>query len=288
MLARARLVGWVGFIFLSTIAIAGCGGHRDEDSHLLWHTGAGTLRGHEDITRFAVDIANQRLGGRDDIGYEPVPSGVHGPISFHPLIKGNFESDFPTAEMRQAYGATPETDWHNDGALQHVHALRNRPAGGIATNLETCQSVGGAIGQALNRAATYLPNGDRYHYHYWIGHALHILQDSYSPAHVLRAGVEGQIVDGFCTYGVRTKGICYHHEVDPRDRVWRADSLRCTFDSDQRDWDCLVPAAQYAAVASADLLTELGQRLVTSEPLESVVSRVLMRRLNCEEVRTKN
>ena len=256
MLARARLVGWVGFIFLSTIAIAGCGGHRDEDSHLLWHTGAGTLRGHEDITRFAVDIANQRLGGRDDIGYEPVPSGVHGPISFHPL--------------------------------QHVHALRNRPAGGIANNLETCQSVGGAIGQALNRAATYLPNGDRYHYHYWIGHALHILQDSYSPAHVLRAGVEGQIVDGFCTYGVRTKGICYHHEVDPRDRVWRADSLRCTFDSDQRDWDCLVPAAQYAAVASADLLTELGQRLVTSEPLESVVSRVLMRRLNCEEVRTKN
>ncbi|MBM4251692.1 MAG: hypothetical protein FJ146_06955 [Deltaproteobacteria bacterium] len=280
MLGRRGIAAvWFSLFHLVTW---GCGATNDSQySDLLWHTGAGTLRGHEDITRFAVEIANQRLSGRQDIGYEPVPYGVHGPISFHPLIKGNFESDFPPPEMRQVYGATPATDWHHDGRLQHLHALRNYRDGSTTTNGETCQAVKFALEQALKRATAHLQSGDRYHYHYWIGHALHILQDSYSPAHVTRVGPEGHSILAFCTYGVKLKDICYHHEVDARDRVWRGDSLRCTFDSDRRDWDCLVPEAQHAAIASAELLAALSQRQVSGEPLESTLSRVWDRHLNC-------
>lgn len=280
MLGR-RGIAALWFSLLHVVAM-GCGATSDSQrSDLLWHTGAGTLRGHEDITRFAVEIANQRLGGRPDIIYEPVPYGVHGPITFHPLVKGNFESDFPTSEMRQIYGATPQTDWHHDGRLQHVHALRNYSNGSINSNGETCQAIKFALEQTLRRATSHLQSGDRYHYHYWIGHALHILQDSYSPAHVMREGPESQTILNFCTYGMQANGICYHHEVDARDRVWRADSFRCTFDSDRRDWDCLVPEAQHAAVASAELLAALSQRQVSGEPLETVISRVWDRYLNC-------
>ena len=283
MLGR-RCVAIFAFSLLTLIAV-GCGVNTEQNpSHLLWHTGAGTLRGHEDITRFAVDMANERIENRPDLGYEPVPYGVHGPITLHPLVKGNFDSDFPTLEMRQFYGASPKTDWHNDDNLQHVHSLRNRTMGSVASNGETCQSVRVAIEQSLRRAVSYLQGGDRYRYHYWIGHALHILQDSYSPAHTIREGPEGQTVVTFCTYRVQAKGICYHHEVDARDRVWRADSLRCTFDSKIRDWDCLVPHAQHAAIASADLLAELSQRLESDEPLESALSRVWARRLNCADL----
>ena len=283
MFRRTRFGGL--FFSLGTLGLLACGlagrNGGGNDSRLFWHTGAGGLRGHEDITRFAVDIANQQLNAHPELYFDPVAYGDQGAVSTHPMIRGNFETDFPSTQMRQIYGATSSTDWHKDGALQHLHSLRDRHEIQPVTNSEACANTRVAIANAVQRAESSRKLGDHYWYLFWLGHAVHILQDSYSPAHVIRTGMEGSVIADFCTYAVKAPGVCYHQEVDPRDRVWRTDSLRCTFDSHQRDWGCLTTEAQYASYASADLLAELAQSQLSGEPTEQVLSRVMARRLNC-------
>lgn len=244
-----------------------------------WHTGAAAFRGHEDLSRFAVDGANANLAG--SFVYPAIPYGENGAISRHPIVQGNYESDFPSARMYGFYGVNRNVDWHNDATLQFIHGLRNHVSGTLVSNRQACATVQQAILRTADAALRDYRSGNWESGMYWAGHALHIIQDTYSPAHVSRIGFEGRQIIDFCSYSIRQNGTCFHDKVDQRDRVWRTDSLSCTFDSDKRTWDCLSPEARNAAIASAALLEQLARAYTTNGNIVVHMNQLFNERLNC-------
>ena len=76
-------------------------------THEPWHVGWGPLRGHADITRIAVDLANIVIAPWLPFPY--VASGDNGWSTMNPLIRGNYETDFPGARMLQLYDRPIDT-----------------------------------------------------------------------------------------------------------------------------------------------------------------------------------
>ncbi|MCX6129567.1 MAG: hypothetical protein NTX25_10950 [Proteobacteria bacterium] len=253
------------FIFTllaSLLILEGCGASDSHDeTEIKFLTGAGPTRGHEDITRLGANLANDR--SEELLGQRPFPevlSGVDGALSENPLIKGNYETDFPSARMLAFYGAGADTDWHHDGGLQQIHSLRAVENGQYRSNRASCLLQQKTIATATYKALDLLRSGDRDGGLYWLGHATHIIQDSFSAAHTQRLEPDGRRITEFCTYGRRIRGICYHETVDLRDRVWH-EGLSCQANPMQRNLDCLRGEAQWAVDATASYL-KLMARLV--------------------------
>lgn len=276
MQRRSELIAIIGFVFACTA----CGPSASKQlSQPNWHTGAAAFRGHEDLSRFAVDAANANLAG--SFHYPAIPSGENGAISRHPIVKGNYETDFPSARMYGYYGANQNVDWHSDASLQFIHGLRNHVGGNLVSNRQACATVQQAITRTADAALRDYRSGQWESGMYWAGHALHIIQDTYSPAHVTRIGFEGRQIVDFCSYSIRQNGTCFHDKVDQRDRIWRTDSLSCTFDSDKRTWDCLSPNAKDAAIASTTLLVQLARAYTSGGDIVVHMNQFFNERLNC-------
>ena len=63
---------------------------------------------------------------------------------------------------------------------------------------------------------------------FWIGHATHILQDSFSKAHTLRRAPSFKEIDDICTYGMEFESICFHKNYEDLmhgDRVWNTEKI---------------------------------------------------------------
>ncbi len=288
MLSRVR----IGALFGILLIISACRElQTQEDSHLSWFTGAGPTRGHEDLTRMGVDRANAVLAG--EIGLRPFPGiakGVAGVDSENPLVKGNYESDFPSQRMFDFYQLPSDVDWHHHDSIQHVHSLRDRVDGNYVGSREACERVRAAISAASHEAAEKFALGLNDEGLYWLGHATHILQDSFSPAHTERNGEGLRSISSFCTYGQEVAGICYHHTTDLRDRVWR-DTLACSLDANNRGYSCLVPEAQRAVEASGGYLRAVGEAIFRGGDLDEGLERFYTDRsaadlgyFSCEEL----
>ncbi|MBC7661156.1 MAG: hypothetical protein H7249_15770 [Chitinophagaceae bacterium] len=246
---------------LSGLIISSCGS-RPSESTLDFFTGAGPLRGHEDITRFAVDDANHALG----YDYFPKISAVSAGASTHnPLLKGNFESDYPSPKLRAFYSAPADVNWHNEGNLQAIHGLRGRIDGIDETVREACQSHTKVLKNAALKGFNLILTGDKDEGLYWIGHATHIIQDAFSSAHETRTGENGIIILDYCTYGHRRENACFHRDIDGRDRIWD-EGFRCQFDPNSRQRECLTKEANWAVNASSSFL----QRIARARTLEDL------------------
>ena len=261
--------------------VAACGSPHAWPSQPSWHTGAAAFRGHEDLTRFAVD----KFNAIDKFGMElpPVAEGEHAASSRHPMIRGNFETDFPTQAMFGFYRVDPKVNWHQDGRLQFIHGLRNFSGQKASSNLGTCLAVRGALVRAAAHALAYFRAGDEDAGLYWSGHGLHILQDSYSPAHAIRDGVQGREVREFCTYSVQFPGICFHTKLDVRDRIWRQDRLDCALNPEQRSWNCLTEFGQYAAEASLGFLVAIQRSRAEGPAADAMLETSFSHFLQCDE-----
>jgi hypothetical protein len=247
--------------FIAILTAIACGSDVEhEHAETKFVTGAGPFRGHEDITRMAVDLANAEL--EMEIGQRPFPNvlyGLNAVDTDNPLVLGNYQSDFPSGKMRDFYNAQ-SADWHNDGALQHIHSLRGAENGIYRNNYYSCEAQRRTIRTASFKALEAFQAGDRNEGLYWVGHATHVIQDSFSAAHVNRKG--RQIVE-FCSYGREFPGTCYHLSVDARDYVWHQGLNSCTMDPNRRDEDCLRDEAQWAVEATQGYLRIMG-RLMSS------------------------
>lgn len=267
----------IGLIFTLSVLLACCSA-QPQASVTKWETGGLTHRGHEDITRYGVQHANEQLAaitGAAD--FFPVPAkGVAGADTGNNIVRGNFETDFPQKKFLDFYEAENRVPgigwiaWHESPRLQHLHALRNRPDAVTVDAFAGCQQSTKAIGTAMKKALEQLrldqASADGQH---WLGHATHIIQDSFSPAHVVRDGK--QLLD-HCTYGARSEGVCYHEESDERDRIWKQDGGSCEFDPNQRNWACLIPEAKAAAMATAGFLALAGRlALEPDAPVDSTL-----------------
>lgn len=250
-------------MLVSALALSAC---TDEvTSGPKFQTGAGAKRGHEDITRYGVKRANAQLEAVVGISeFYPVPAkGAAGIDTSNQLIRGNFETDFPEKRFFDFYEAVNHfplvrwLDWHKSPRLQHLHGLRNSEGGIFQDQFATCRQTTDAIVTAVRQALPLLrqdpSSGTGQH---WLGHATHMVQDTFSKAHTIR---DGRILVDHCTYEVKDSAICFHNDGDTRDDVWRQDGGTCEFDPTNRNWACLVPEAQAAAQATAGLLTVAGQ-----------------------------
>lgn len=225
-----------------------------DETEQAFTDGAGPLRGHEDVTRFALSLANTRLSV--DTGRAVYPSLSVGESCLgtsNPVLKGNCVTDFPDATMTTTYGVS-KSAWQTAGAIQDLHFLRNYVGtNGAVGARAACEGAKARVATATNLALARWKAGDVNGANYWVGHALHTIQDSFSAAHTSRTGATLQTLVDVCTYGRTVSGVCKHGAVDARDRIWRATPV-CQLNPLNRSWNCMTDNAQQAAVASAGYL----------------------------------
>jgi MYXO-CTERM domain-containing protein len=228
-------------------------------------SGAALTRGHEDITRFGVEMANAAMGG--DAGpkkfFQAVTEGEACATTANELLAGNCATDWPTDEMTAYYGVSASA-FGDDPGLQDLHSLRNfDDASEPVSGRYACYLVRGRIVNATQRGLQFWKDADQNAAMRWIGHATHTVQDSFTPCHTSRSGTRFETMEDICTYGVTFAGICTHHKPDTKDAIWRLTPLECTFTT-TRSWDCLVDEAQAASKATAGYLQTVARLIDTS------------------------
>lgn len=237
-------------------------------------------RGHEDLTRFAVNMANEKITSTSGVKnyFTSIPEGENAARSSLPMIQGVYDTDWAVSmvthsrsgqRMIDFYGV----DWIKSGVewqempwLQSLHFLRDRDAFGNSYGLvESLDRSREKIAKAFEFAVRVA--WDRDQSFYWLGHALHMIQDSFSRAHTQRTPDLRKITN-LCVFGTEApEGACTHeaplsgegaHPISGallhEDRVWREDSLPCNHNPWERGWECLKPEAQRASEVSAGLL----------------------------------
>ncbi len=220
-----------------------------------WMQGYGPSRGHEDLTRFAVEEANKFL--KDDF-FPMVEYGDNGVFSDHPIVDGNYSTDFPDTRMKEHYGFTDDmssSEWANHPGLMTIHSLRNQnPDGTLQAKVDAYLEWKGRIFSATKHALTVYQSGNVEEGLYWFGHNLHMIQDSFSPAHTARVSkndIAFMAMTDLNSYGIEVEGIGYHHTVDIGDRIWANNSC---WNPSCREWECLRGEAQAASTAGGGYL----------------------------------
>lgn len=201
------------------------------------------LIGHEEITREGIDIANGLLGK----GFYPMPKFMTpGAKSKNPLVRGNFLTDFPDytfggeADLRKFHSIGKEENWHTHPKTQSLHGLRDYDL--ISNAVASCRMIQKQIKKISVHVIELLINAKYVRAFNFLGHATHILQDTFSPAHVERGTEEDGIntrnmLNDICVYGKKKKkeakalGACYHSTVDHKDYIWTSVPDRKTVDS---------------------------------------------------------
>ena len=199
---------------------------------------AGRTSGHEEITRQAMNRLEQSLlsVGIDAVAFAPELLGERNPHPFgtkgfdvnNKIIQGNYATDFPDALA----GAFNIADWHGEGLAgwisnpntQVLHFLQNhRPDGTLVSQLETCNAAREKIVKSTVEGVRRWHSGDRQIALFLFGHATHTIQDSFSPAHTIRADRNNNNnILKVCHYDLKKQHAdsCYHLPVDPRDGIW--------------------------------------------------------------------
>lgn len=243
-------------LILTTISCKQREGYSDP----AWETGGGHKRGHEDITRYGVELFRENCA-KDSPFREYFPviyKGVSGADTENGLVKGNFETDFPREEIFDFYnirygsGVDAWLKWHQDGEVQNIHALRNYGDVGVESIEKTCEGITQRIRGAVKRSLDELRSNRHQEVLFWLGHASHIVQDSFSQAHSKREGRDYKTITDYCTYGKEFEGICFHGDGD-EDRIWKS-SFSCQWDPNDRNWACFKEEAKQAAYATFGLL----------------------------------
>lgn len=265
------------YIVITAASIISCG-PKDEDSNLNWMTGSmGFNRighpGHEYLTEYAMEgaVAKMFEKGFTKQVFPTDLSVVDGFNSTNPVIRGNYLTDNPRhrqgnePDLVSFFGVDAPTDWHQDPRTQSAHFLRavTNPSRGIAEpKSKACQAGKERIITAtLEARRNWASNRDLALV--YIGHATHIIQDSFSPAHVRRGGDSLRKITDICTYGTKVGDGCYHDTIsfdgDPTiadDYVWG-----CS----RKEYLCLKQEAKTAVNVTEAYLVVVGTAMEKSE-----------------------
>ncbi len=277
---------FAGLLAASPLFLMACGRLAPVTSDETWFTAdydVGALRGHEDITRFAVERANSALGSAV---FPKVASGDYGRGTANPIVQGNHATDFPnriSGKIKAFYGsnASKLSQWHDDGSLQSIHFLRDYPNGSLVSFSTACQTGVSRIINAVKEAQRLHQAGNANESLYFLGHATHIVQDSFAPAHTRRNGDQLRNIADICSYGKDQSGVCKHPKVDfsspedlldlDQDRPWGG-GMSCQLNPNDRSWGCLKKEAQAAAKASAGLMIAFARyRNASASDLEAAL-----------------
>ena len=195
--------------------------------------GEGRTSGHEEITRQAlvktkdllksnrssVDLA--RAGAKLLHNLEFSRLGLVGALAKNPIIKGVYCSDFPldshcVFSLQEFWFGKEELNWHNGSRTQSLHFLRNYDdSTGLVSAFKACHDARDRILNASITAAIEWKKGNIDNSLFLLGHASHIIQDSFSHAHTKRQSAAGHFeLNDVCYYGVdkRNDLIVYSKE----------------------------------------------------------------------------
>ena len=199
---------------------------------------AGRTSGHEEITRQAMNRLEQSLlsVGIDAVAFAPEllgernshPFGTKGYDVENKIIQGNYATDFPDAVSNvfdvAAWHGEASAGWTTNPNVQVLHFLQNRhPDGALVSQLETCSAAREKIVKSTLEGVRRWRSGDRRTALFLFGHGTHTIQDSFSPAHTIRADKNNNNnVLKVCYYDHfrADADSCYHLPVDPRDGIW--------------------------------------------------------------------
>jgi hypothetical protein len=190
---KTQILWRFGATFLALSLVAGCGGMDDESllgqEEQAWMQGPAALRGHEDLTRFAVDYANQLVAGLtgNPTYFQPVISGDSCSGTTHRMLIGGCVTDSPDSTMTSFYGVS-SGNWNTGANIQDLHFLRDYSGSSVVGRRAPCLSTQSRILTATQIAVNYWRAGDYYNGKYWLGHAIHMIEDSFSTAHATRSG----------------------------------------------------------------------------------------------------
>jgi hypothetical protein len=212
-----------------------------------------SVGGHDAILNEAAAIADRLIGTRF---YEP---------NLAKLRDGSSDTDWAGAPLRAYYGFEGSIpglliyQWHHDPGLQNLHFLRNHEHGDQSA-AEACAASRQLIKNAVSEALRRYPF-DKPYFFYFLGHASHIIADSFAPAHVSRQHWAGEICD-VCTFGWSLSGACEHPSTFLPWSTVPGDDVNEK------------PAARRAAVdATAGLLVTAYRMLTGAGDLESYLTR---------------
>jgi hypothetical protein len=245
--------------------LAGCGTDDASSQEQYWTGGMGPLRGHEEILRYGIEMANAQIATTLGVQnfYPVMPAGESCSSPTNPLTQGNCATDSPTEELIAYYGVS-KSAWQTDGTIMDLHFLRNHlSTTQVVSAYEGCVTSTDQILEASYNGVALWRDGWSSEGLFWLGHATHTVQDSFSPAHASRSGAGLYALTDVCTYGIELRGVCYHSKVSTGDRVWGG-SLGCQWNPFNRTFNCLIPEAQQAALATAGYLVAMAEALVDS------------------------
>lgn len=200
--------------------------------------------GHEEITRQALLLVGDLLkkSGNNVLFQDsqmtgdlnPAFAGTIAADEIDVITRGNYATDLPRGSylisLNDYWGFPSTADW-NYPMGQHLHFLRDYLDQQTLTSAyDTCMIAREKILRASIDAIKLWQSGERNQFLFLIGHATHMIQDSFSPAHTIRQSREdnNNVVD-ICYYpdsgappAVPETQICFHKSVDNRDFIWLA------------------------------------------------------------------
>jgi hypothetical protein len=205
--------------------------------------------GHEEITRQALVKAAKALRL---VGIDPVAGNerflgdtsprligtTSGALTRNKVISGNYCTDVPshvtaTVDLFKLWGVDRSVDWHTAKETQTLHFLRGeRHDGSLMSAREACMDAQSKVTRVAILAAQDWLKGDKKKAAFLVGHATHIIQDSFSPLHTSRGNSNsGFALKDVCYFGTERraalqalgleKTICYHKPVGlEQDGIW--------------------------------------------------------------------
>lgn len=143
------------------------------------------------------------------------------------IIRGNLATDNPDSKMKQYYDWSGSSlDWQEDHRLQRLHFLRSNPACKLQSARAACEGARDLIKEVT---LTALQRKDTDDFFYFLGHATHIIQDSFSTGHAKRSTSHLRRIDDVCEFSIiapKTGLACHHDIISSGDMpIWTAETL---------------------------------------------------------------
>ena len=306
---KNRILSTVSIIFFILITISACDSTQENDLLAYiekpevrgWSQGLAISRGHEDLTRFAVNIANKIINGDFDASikkmsdtdkyFTPVKEGEQGLYTNHPIVLGSFRTDFPEetilSPMRKNYFEYEiEIDLieyyknnynidiaDEDSHRRNLHSLREIFGDEVQSKVDAVEGAKEYIMNATVEAVISLTNGEIEKGYFWIGHAIHILQDSFAFSHTQRLPSNLKVITDVCTFKEKYENICFHpnpiKDFLQEDRIWKNNFL-CSW-TPIRTYNCLKDRAKAASEVGAGYLYAVAKILDDNSDIEETL-----------------
>ncbi len=240
--------------------------------------------GHEELMHFAITQANAALeqDGVTAFRYPPADADTRGIDSKNPLVRGNLASDkaeqITEISLGEFYGIPKGEHLGYSGMHMDIHALRNYRWEGtkwIVEDAKTSCLGGHARIQRATATALAAWDTDEARALFFVGHATHTLQDSFSRAHTRRSADERDLVQ-ICTWEASAAGVCEHRNLwkqdfDPNDVIW-SNWLFCPYF--KRERACLKPGAEASVDVTAGFLVLVAELAATKVDHAAAAARI--------------